>query len=148
MYIVVPLSDKLSLIRWWLNNVFMLFYGIELQLMSLSAYSQYFVIKLAYSFGVYCEIELFAYALLHFLLGGINSLYSLIVTIMLLIGWWVIGTIAKGAALLHQVGAREVYACCTHAVFRYLNCYSKCFFSLMFLWHLVKKVCYMLKFIF
>jgi len=30
------------------------------------------------------------------------------------------GTIAKGAALLHEEGAREVYACCTHAVFRYL----------------------------
>ncbi|WVZ24541.1 hypothetical protein V8G54_003085 [Vigna mungo] len=29
------------------------------------------------------------------------------------------GTIAKGAALLHEEGAREVYACCTHAVFRY-----------------------------
>ena len=28
------------------------------------------------------------------------------------------GTIAQGAALLHQEGAREVYACCTHAVFR------------------------------
>lgn len=28
------------------------------------------------------------------------------------------GTIANGAALLHQEGAREVYACCTHAVFR------------------------------
>ncbi|XP_074280066.1 ribose-phosphate pyrophosphokinase 1 isoform X1 [Silene latifolia] len=27
------------------------------------------------------------------------------------------GTIAKGAALLHQEGAREVYACATHAVF-------------------------------
>ncbi|XP_010919859.2 ribose-phosphate pyrophosphokinase 1 isoform X1 [Elaeis guineensis] len=27
------------------------------------------------------------------------------------------GTIAKGAALLHREGAREVYACCTHAVF-------------------------------
>ncbi|KDP30651.1 hypothetical protein JCGZ_16216 [Jatropha curcas] len=27
------------------------------------------------------------------------------------------GTIAKGAALLHHEGAREVYACCTHAVF-------------------------------
>ncbi|XP_022718079.1 ribose-phosphate pyrophosphokinase 1-like [Durio zibethinus] len=27
------------------------------------------------------------------------------------------GTIAKGAALLHQEGAKEVYACCTHAVF-------------------------------
>ncbi|XP_021907998.1 ribose-phosphate pyrophosphokinase 1 isoform X1 [Carica papaya] len=27
------------------------------------------------------------------------------------------GTIAKGAALLHQEGAREVYACCTHPVF-------------------------------
>ncbi|XP_027081705.2 ribose-phosphate pyrophosphokinase 1 [Coffea arabica] len=27
------------------------------------------------------------------------------------------GTIAKGAALLHDEGAREVYACCTHAVF-------------------------------
>ncbi|MBA0718576.1 hypothetical protein Golax_006318, partial [Gossypium laxum] len=27
------------------------------------------------------------------------------------------GTIAKGAALLHQEGAREVYACCSHAVF-------------------------------
>ncbi|CAH9086697.1 unnamed protein product [Cuscuta europaea] len=26
------------------------------------------------------------------------------------------GTIAKGAALLHEEGAREVYACCTHAV--------------------------------
>jgi phosphoribosylpyrophosphate synthetase len=30
-----------------------------------------------------------------------------------------LGTIAKGAELLHQEGAREVYACCTHAVFRY-----------------------------
>lgn len=29
------------------------------------------------------------------------------------------GTIAKGAALLHQEGAREVYACSIHAVFRY-----------------------------
>ncbi|KAK7346507.1 hypothetical protein VNO80_21028 [Phaseolus coccineus] len=28
-----------------------------------------------------------------------------------------VGTIAKGAALLHEEGAREVYACCTHAVF-------------------------------
>uniref|UniRef100_A0A2N9HU06 ribose-phosphate diphosphokinase n=1 Tax=Fagus sylvatica TaxID=28930 RepID=A0A2N9HU06_FAGSY len=27
------------------------------------------------------------------------------------------GTIAKGAALLHEEGAREVYACCSHAVF-------------------------------
>ncbi|KAM0864798.1 hypothetical protein ACQ4PT_043680 [Festuca glaucescens] len=27
------------------------------------------------------------------------------------------GTIAKGAELLHQEGASEVYACCTHAVF-------------------------------
>ncbi|XP_068666268.1 ribose-phosphate pyrophosphokinase 1-like isoform X2 [Aristolochia californica] len=27
------------------------------------------------------------------------------------------GTITKGAQLLHQEGAREVYACCTHAVF-------------------------------
>ncbi|GLU05446.1 hypothetical protein SLE2022_225470 [Rubroshorea leprosula] len=27
------------------------------------------------------------------------------------------GTIAKGAALLHQEGAKEVYACCSHAVF-------------------------------
>ncbi|KAL2901543.1 Ribose-phosphate pyrophosphokinase 2 chloroplastic [Bienertia sinuspersici] len=27
------------------------------------------------------------------------------------------GTITKGAELLHEVGAREVYACCTHAVF-------------------------------
>ncbi|KAG9142692.1 hypothetical protein Leryth_005459, partial [Lithospermum erythrorhizon] len=27
------------------------------------------------------------------------------------------GTIAKGAALLHADGAREVYACCSHAVF-------------------------------
>ncbi|XP_020524808.1 ribose-phosphate pyrophosphokinase 1 isoform X3 [Amborella trichopoda] len=27
------------------------------------------------------------------------------------------GTITNGAALLHQEGAREVYACCTHAVF-------------------------------
>ncbi|KAJ6347838.1 hypothetical protein OIU76_004351 [Salix suchowensis] len=27
------------------------------------------------------------------------------------------GTIAEGAALLHEEGAREVYACCTHAVF-------------------------------
>ncbi|KAK6947455.1 Ribose-phosphate pyrophosphokinase, partial [Dillenia turbinata] len=26
------------------------------------------------------------------------------------------GTISKGAALLHQEGARDVYACCTHAV--------------------------------
>lgn len=26
------------------------------------------------------------------------------------------GTISKGAALLHEEGAREVYACCTHAV--------------------------------
>lgn len=29
-----------------------------------------------------------------------------------------LGTIANSAALLHQEGAREVYACCTHAVFR------------------------------
>ncbi|XP_054781569.1 ribose-phosphate pyrophosphokinase 1 isoform X3 [Prosopis cineraria] len=28
------------------------------------------------------------------------------------------GTISKGASLLHQEGAREVYACSTHAVFR------------------------------
>jgi len=28
------------------------------------------------------------------------------------------GTIYNGAALLHAEGAREVYACCTHAVFR------------------------------
>jgi ribose-phosphate pyrophosphokinase len=28
------------------------------------------------------------------------------------------GTIVNGAALLHAEGAREVYACCTHAVFR------------------------------
>lgn len=34
-----------------------------------------------------------------------------------------LGTIAKGAALLHQEGAREVYACTTHAVFRYNGCY-------------------------
>ncbi|KAL8253871.1 hypothetical protein R6Q59_032092 [Mikania micrantha] len=27
------------------------------------------------------------------------------------------GTITKGAALLHEEGAREVYACCTHGVF-------------------------------
>ncbi|KAL8162600.1 hypothetical protein V2J09_014089 [Rumex salicifolius] len=27
------------------------------------------------------------------------------------------GTISEGAALLHKEGAREVYACCTHAVF-------------------------------
>ncbi|GFQ05862.1 ribose-phosphate pyrophosphokinase 1 [Phtheirospermum japonicum] len=27
------------------------------------------------------------------------------------------GTISKGAELLHKQGAREVYACCTHAVF-------------------------------
>ncbi|GFP90087.1 ribose-phosphate pyrophosphokinase 2 chloroplastic [Phtheirospermum japonicum] len=27
------------------------------------------------------------------------------------------GTISKGAELLHKEGAREVYACCTHAVF-------------------------------
>ncbi|KAH1118572.1 hypothetical protein AAZX31_17G148300 [Glycine max] len=27
------------------------------------------------------------------------------------------GTIAEGAALLHEEGAREVYACCTHAIF-------------------------------
>lgn len=33
---------------------------------------------------------------------------------------FVSGTISKGAALLHQEGAREVYACCTHAVFRYI----------------------------
>ncbi|KAF3681843.1 Ribose-phosphate pyrophosphokinase 2, chloroplastic [Capsicum annuum] len=28
------------------------------------------------------------------------------------------GTIAKGAELLHEEGAREIYACCTHGVFR------------------------------
>lgn len=68
---------------------------------------------------------------------------------------WMIGTIAKGAALLHQEGAREVYACCTHAVFRYqlnlpsfnlLLCYSvsivfsiQVFFSknLLNLFHLI-----------
>ncbi|CAN1256815.1 Ribose-phosphate pyrophosphokinase 1, chloroplastic [Linum perenne] len=31
--------------------------------------------------------------------------------------WSIVGTISKGAELLHQEGAREVYACCTHAVF-------------------------------
>ncbi|KAE9607395.1 putative ribose-phosphate diphosphokinase [Lupinus albus] len=40
------------------------------------------------------------------------------------------GTIAKGAALLHEEGAREVYACCIHAVFRY--CFQLCaLFSLL-----------------
>ncbi|KAJ0445919.1 putative ribose-phosphate diphosphokinase [Helianthus annuus] len=34
------------------------------------------------------------------------------------------GTISKGAELLHEEGAREVYACCTHGVFRY-NFYLK-----------------------
>ncbi|KAJ7011231.1 hypothetical protein NC653_001608 [Populus alba x Populus x berolinensis] len=34
------------------------------------------------------------------------------------------GTIAKGAALLHEEGAREVYACCTHAVFSFYNVVS------------------------
>lgn len=29
------------------------------------------------------------------------------------------GTITSAAALLHQEGAKAVYACCTHAVFRY-----------------------------
>ncbi|KAI3693759.1 hypothetical protein L1987_76711 [Smallanthus sonchifolius] len=33
------------------------------------------------------------------------------------------GTISKGAALLHEEGAREVYACCTHGVFS--CCYSR-----------------------
>jgi phosphoribosylpyrophosphate synthetase len=36
------------------------------------------------------------------------------------------GTIANSAALLHQEGAREVYACCTHAVFRYILSWSNC----------------------
>ncbi|CAI9103404.1 OLC1v1001873C1 [Oldenlandia corymbosa var. corymbosa] len=36
------------------------------------------------------------------------------------------GTITKGAALLHQEGAREVYACCTHAVFRYTHYSGLC----------------------
>lgn len=40
---------------------------------------------------------------------------------VLLFGLWLIGTITKGAALLHQEGAREVYACSTHAVFRYVE---------------------------
>jgi len=42
-----------------------------------------------------------------------------------------VGTIAKGAALLHQEGAREVYACTTHAVFRYNVCYINRLFLLM-----------------
>jgi len=42
-----------------------------------------------------------------------------------------VGTIAKGAALLHQEGAREVYACTTHAVFRYNSCYISQLFLLM-----------------
>ena len=33
---------------------------------------------------------------------------------------FLLGTITNGAALLHQEGAREVYACSTHAVFRSL----------------------------
>lgn len=40
-----------------------------------------------------------------------------------------VGTIAKGAALLHQEGAREVYACTTHAVFRYNGCYINQLFT-------------------
>lgn len=31
------------------------------------------------------------------------------------------GTITNSAALLHEEGAREVYACCTHAVFRWVT---------------------------
>lgn len=31
------------------------------------------------------------------------------------------GTITNAAALLKEKGARAVYACCTHAVFRYFN---------------------------
>lgn len=39
------------------------------------------------------------------------------------------GTIYNGAELLHREGAREVYACCTHAVLRYtfLKCLSLSF---------------------
>jgi len=41
------------------------------------------------------------------------------------------GTIYNGAALLHAEGAREVYACCTHAVFRYVLILNlTCFLSL------------------
>lgn len=43
--------------------------------------------------------------------------------------FWYIGTITKGAALLHQEGAREVYACTTHAVFRYVNCVYSMFLA-------------------
>lgn len=37
-----------------------------------------------------------------------------------IVAFYELGTIAKGAELLHHEGAREVYACSTHAVFRYL----------------------------
>lgn len=56
------------------------------------------------------------------------------------------GTIAKGAALLHQEGAREVYACCTHAVFRYwhehwcMSCFTP--YSIYEQWRFV-KLCYL-----
>lgn len=43
--------------------------------------------------------------------------------------FWYLGTITKGAALLHQEGAREVYACTTHAVFRYVNCVHSIFLA-------------------
>lgn len=46
------------------------------------------------------------------------------------------GTIAKGAALLHQEGAREVYACSTHAVFRYVMLGS----SLSVFWTFLKSL--------
>lgn len=46
--------------------------------------------------------------------------------INVLINWLFIGTISKGAALLHQEGAREVYACTTHAVFRYTLGFKFC----------------------
>lgn len=57
-----------------------------------------------------------------------------------MLGWWIIGTIAKGAALLHQEGAREVYACTTHAVFRYMGSIYSIVPSSIFLLHISKNI--------
>ena len=54
--------------------------------------------------------------------------------------WLVVtGTIAKGAALLHQEGAREVYACSTHAVFRYADDFYQFLLFDSSMYHILKR---------
>lgn len=73
------------------------------------------------------------YIYIYYILGSeLNWLflqYQTLILWMEVSDWLVVtGTIAKGAALLHQEGAREVYACSTHAVFRYVDDFYRIFF--------------------